>query len=192
MKIQDGDGDLDAFVANWDGQSNQVWFNRGNGTFTLGPQTLGNGDSAGIVLGDLDLDGDLDAYVANFGALNEVWMNDGTGVFTRNLNSAGSDSNGVVLGDIDRDGTLDPLTIGSEVTIIYHNHCTGDCPLRGPIAGDGEDGGEDGEQNDDDDDSNDGELAIILGIIFGVIGFFSLCLVAVIIGYLMMQKGEEQ
>ena len=75
----DGDGDLDAFVAN-DG-ANKVWRNDGTGTFSDSGQSLGSSVSAGVALGDVDSDGDLDAFVANFGyghghgEANRVWLN---------------------------------------------------------------------------------------------------------------------
>ena len=40
----DGDGDLDAMVANYD-QPNTVWTNDGSGTFTDSGQALGSSDS---------------------------------------------------------------------------------------------------------------------------------------------------
>ena len=46
----DGDGDLDAFVAN-NGQSNRVWFNDGSGAFTDGGQVLGNHYSLDVIPG---------------------------------------------------------------------------------------------------------------------------------------------
>jgi len=35
-----------------------------------------------VTLGDLDGDGDLDAWVANLSQANRVWLNDGSGTFT--------------------------------------------------------------------------------------------------------------
>jgi len=66
----DGDGDLDAFVANQHG--NKVWLNDGSGTFTNSGQSLGDEYSRGIGLGDLDADGDLDAFVTNWGSGNKA------------------------------------------------------------------------------------------------------------------------
>jgi hypothetical protein len=74
----DGDGDLDAFVANAAssaGAPNTVWLNDGRGTFGDSGLRLGNGISYGVDLGDLDGDGDLDAFVANNSPPNGVWLN---------------------------------------------------------------------------------------------------------------------
>jgi len=108
----DGDGDLDAFVANRDGQGNRVWLNDGGGNFTDGGQSLGNGNSKSVRLGDVDGDGDLDAFVANDDVSifrgNRVWVNDGSGNFTDSGQSLGNlQSQSVSLGDVDGDGDLD-------------------------------------------------------------------------------------
>jgi len=101
----DGDGYLDAFIAN-DG-ANQLWRNDGTGIFADTRQTLGTSNTYDVALGDLDGDGDLDAFVANNGA-NQVWRNDGTGIFADSGQRLGSsDSRAVALGDIDGDGDLD-------------------------------------------------------------------------------------
>ncbi|MEM7032083.1 MAG: Ig-like domain-containing protein [Chloroflexota bacterium] len=72
----DGDGDLDGFAANYDGQANQVWRNDGSGSMTSTGQGLGSSSSYGVALGDLDGDGDLDAFVANRNSqANRVWLN---------------------------------------------------------------------------------------------------------------------
>ncbi|MDA1013367.1 MAG: FG-GAP-like repeat-containing protein [Planctomycetota bacterium] len=112
----DGDGDLDAFVAN-DGQGNRVWLNQADrgsgGVFLDSGQSLGNAYSEAVELGDLDNDGDLDAFVANYNS-NRVWLNQGgvqggtVGQFVENGQTLGAlDSSGVRLGDVDNDGDLD-------------------------------------------------------------------------------------
>ncbi|MCK5147940.1 VCBS repeat-containing protein, partial [bacterium] len=105
----DGDGDLDAFVANSNNQANKVWKNDGNGIFTDSGQNLGLADSYDVSLGDLDGDGDLDAFVATmFGQYSKVWLNDGNGIFTDSGQNLGlTNSTCVSLGDLDGDGDLD-------------------------------------------------------------------------------------
>jgi hypothetical protein len=111
----DGDGDLDAVVANYDSQAQTTWLNDGGGAFSAHPTTpsFGTGDSGAIALGDLDGDGDLDAVVAN--ELNQAqttWLNDGTGAFSAHpiQPSFGSkNSTSIALDDLDGDGDLDAV-----------------------------------------------------------------------------------
>ncbi|MCP4697336.1 MAG: VCBS repeat-containing protein [Gammaproteobacteria bacterium] len=104
----DGDGDLDAFIANAWNRANKVWLNEGSGVFSDSGQSLGNSHSHRLALGDLDGDGDLDAFVPNAGQPNKVWLNDGAGIFTDSGQAIGnSQSLGVALEDLDGDGDLD-------------------------------------------------------------------------------------
>jgi len=67
-----------------------VWLFRaapsgGTGDFTDTAQQLGNHDSYGEAVGDLDGDGDLDAFVANIFHGDRVWLNDNLPVITEVL-----------------------------------------------------------------------------------------------------------
>ena len=128
----DGDGDLDAFVAN-ENQANRVWLNDGGvqggtlGVFTDSGQSLGNGSSQSVALGDLDRDGDLDAFVVNVNQPDIVWTNDGSGNFSNSGQSLGTAvSQRVALGDVDGDGDLDAMvTIKSEASRVWMNNGSG-------------------------------------------------------------------
>ncbi|MCB0108033.1 MAG: VCBS repeat-containing protein [Caldilineaceae bacterium] len=124
----DNDGDLDALVVNFDG-INLLWLNSGTGIFGQ-CQSWGTGESNsyyGLDVGDVDHDGDLDAFIADYapnpGQLspNEIWLNDGSGNFTKsnqNLSSSYSlRSFAVALGDLDNDGDLDAF-IANDLTIF--------------------------------------------------------------------------
>ena len=126
----DGDGDLDAFVANlykregyffYKYFGNRIWINDGVGNFTDTGENVGLFDTFGVALGDLDNDGDLDAYTANYCSeyqpnydpertKNKVFLNNGDGTFTEMEEEMGSDlSFDVALGDLDGDGDVDAL-----------------------------------------------------------------------------------
>ena len=79
----------------------------GSAVFDDSGQSLGDAASYDVALGDLDDDGDLDAFVANREA-NKVWLNDGAATFRDSGQPLGNeDSRAVVLGDVDGDGDLD-------------------------------------------------------------------------------------
>ena len=110
----DGDGLPDILVANRNYGTRGVWWYRNNGGRSFTEINLWNLGTSGhawrLAIGDLDLDGDLD-FVATGGTGNwypHVFINDGSGNFTRydyNLPSDGVD--GMWLNDLDLDGDLD-------------------------------------------------------------------------------------
>jgi uncharacterized membrane protein len=62
----------------------------------------------GISLGDLDGDGDLDAFTTGWNnSYNKVWLNDGKGVFLEAQAIPNANTVSVQLGDLDGDGDLD-------------------------------------------------------------------------------------
>ena len=116
----DADGDLDAFVVSFDavnraGQPNQVLLNDGSGNFQDSGQRFGPTESREVSLGDVDGDGDLDAFIANERRPNEVLLNDGDGNFHDNGQIFESHSSGAAsLGDLDGDGDLDVYIAGAD------------------------------------------------------------------------------
>jgi hypothetical protein len=114
----DSDGDLDAFVTNWNGYPDQVFLNDGKGKFTDSGQKLGFWFGTAVSLGDVDKDGDLDALVSNNGERSDnapvLWLNDGKGVFTDSTQRLGfTNAYAAVLGDLDGDGDLDAFIANS-------------------------------------------------------------------------------
>ncbi|MCP4415219.1 MAG: hypothetical protein GY805_01260 [Chloroflexi bacterium] len=109
----------------------QFWtaVDNGTGFFSDSGQALGNSNSFGVVLGDLDGDNDLDAFVANtVSHANKVWLNDGDGTFSDSGQNLGnSDSYGIVLGDLDDDGDLDAFVgnITSQANKVWLNDGAG-------------------------------------------------------------------
>ena len=109
----DGDNDLDVLIANgfretgcW--PSRLLW-NDGKGQFTDSDMRLNETMGASFAVGDLDLDGRLDVFVANMDRPNEVWLNRGTFFLDAGLRlgNAIEMSGRPSLGDLDGDGDWD-------------------------------------------------------------------------------------
>ena len=128
----DGDGNLDAFVANTNNQANRIYINNGVtmsgawGSFADSAALTGTNNSFGVALGDLDGDGDLDAFVANNAQPNRIYLNNGMGGFpaTDIMDLTGANnSRAVALGDLDNDGDLDAfVTNQNQPNRIYINN----------------------------------------------------------------------
>jgi hypothetical protein len=111
----DGDGDLDLAVGNGgfgaEGQ-NDLYINNGDGTFTEEAQ-FGAGDTACLVWGDADGDGDLDLAAGNWNdGQNVLYVNNGDGTFAADPQFGLRDTNTLAWGDADDDGDLD-MAVGN-------------------------------------------------------------------------------
>jgi hypothetical protein len=129
----DGDGRLDLYVAN-DGAANQLWHNRGDGTFEESGLLSGTAYNAeglpqgsmGVAAGDLDADGDEDLLVTNLPREGSVlYVNQGQGRFQDmsdawGLRAPSIPYTGFGTGwiDYDNDGRLDLLVVNGGVTIV--------------------------------------------------------------------------
>ncbi|MCK4791683.1 MAG: VCBS repeat-containing protein [Desulfobacteraceae bacterium] len=111
----------------------------GTGVFVDSGQSLGNESSYGVKLGDLDGDGDLDAFISNYiSQANKVWLNDGSGTFTDSGQSLGSGySFCVALGDIDSDGDLDAFVANDGPNKVWLNDGVGTFTDSGQSLGSG-------------------------------------------------------
>ncbi len=118
----DGDGDMDLLGANGQpGSSAEILLeNDGNGNFTnvsgqISPNTsLDDNDTKFF---DINFDGDLDYITARIGGPERVYVNNGSGSFTQDVNliqSVFSSALDVVVGDLDNDGDFDAVTAVGE------------------------------------------------------------------------------
>ena len=102
-----------------------VTLNNGSGDLVFG-QLLSNAED--ITLGDLDNDGDQDAYLTRAqGQPDEVWLNNGLGVFTNTSQSLGT-GDGLLsaMADLDGDGDLDVVTANqNQMYMVWLNDGTG-------------------------------------------------------------------
>jgi hypothetical protein len=129
----DGDGRLDLYVAN-DGAANQLWLNRGDGTFAeqgLLSGTAFNAEglpqgSMGIAAGDADGDGDEDIYVTNLPREGStLYVNQGQARFQDltdawGLRAPSFPFTGFGTGwlDYDNDGRLDLFVANGAVNVV--------------------------------------------------------------------------
>lgn len=131
----DNDGDFDIVVANGlyatqDAEAsdrvNRIYLNDGSGRFPEVGIGFGSYRSAGITLGDIDSDGDIDVVESNFqrpGDFNVVYFNDGEGNLIDSKQPVDPHGNSfcTALGDIDGDGDLDMVIGNSGYNTILIN-----------------------------------------------------------------------
>ena len=136
-----GDGWLDVYVAN-DGQPNQLWINRQDGTFANrallnGVAVNGAGGSEasmGVDLGDFDGDGDDDLFMTHVTTeTNTLYANAGGGFFEDRSAMVGLGAPsmpytgfGTAWADFDNDGWLDLLVVNGDVQVVESLAAAGD------------------------------------------------------------------
>jgi hypothetical protein len=138
----DGDGDLDAVVANDSDAAETVWLNNGMGVFTAHPTTasFGAGFSRSVALADLDGDGDRDAVEANTSQEATVWRNSGAGSFTPHpttptLAIGSSTDVDVAIGDLDLDGDRDVVIANhAGLETVWKNNGSGVLTQHGSFS----------------------------------------------------------
>ena len=87
-----GDSYPDIFLIGHNG-TNRIFFNDGTGVFTESEQNLSkNANPQWLLLGDVDVDGDIDAIIMYSRSPNLLWLNDGTGFFTLSDTGYGGNS----------------------------------------------------------------------------------------------------
>ncbi len=103
----DGDGDADLLVGGV--QSKLVYKNDGKANFSLAQTLEGEALTQALKAADLDQDGDVDFVSGNNGDPNGIFLNDGTGKFTRAaaFGPEGLNTVGMAIKDFDQDGDLD-------------------------------------------------------------------------------------
>jgi len=137
----DSDGYMDLFVANYL-NPNMLFHNDGNASFTkitTGEIVTDQAKSYSASWGDYDNDGDLDLFVANVGAGNFLYRNDG-GSFTRIKEGAIATDVGSSLsgswGDYDNDGDLDLFVANDgQKNFLYQNKGDGTFTKILPLLG---------------------------------------------------------
>ena len=142
----DGDGRVDLYVAN-DGMANEMWLNRGDGTFVddallRGAALNAEGQpeaSMGVVAGDLDGNGSIDLFMTHLEREhNTIYLNDGHGMFTDRSWDSGlarpsweMTAFGVAILDVDADGIDDLYVANGAVRRIQSQLAAGEKhPLR--------------------------------------------------------------
>ena len=140
----DYDGDLDLLAPN-EGGPNVLFMNNGDGSFAditrsrrppSGWAFLNPGNANGVCLGDIDNDGDIDAYLPNADQANRLIRNDyaetGAAGFTDiTLASGAGDpegARGCTMGDYDNDGWLDIYVSNGGLSNVLINDIVEDMP----------------------------------------------------------------
>lgn len=125
----DGDGDLDAISVSEDDRKNELYLNRGDGTFEDASDRLPvTGTSNAATVADLTGDGAPDVLIGNNGQ-NVFLVNDGDGRFRdetgERLPRVLDVTQDLALGDVDGDGDLDLVAANEDDNRLMLNDGSG-------------------------------------------------------------------
>jgi len=134
----DNDSWPDLFVTNASNQTNELYFNNGDSTFTAlagEPIVQELSFSLRSAIGDYDNDGDFDIFVSNaFGQLNDLYNNQGSGSFLAVTTGPPVDfvetTQSAAFADLDNDADLDLIVNSgfgatSQTNLLYWNDGAG-------------------------------------------------------------------
>lgn len=107
-----GDGSLDAAMANYNYHVVSIFFNDGTGVFNPYVNHTTGTNPSSVAVGDLDGDNKPDLAVANYTSNTvSVFLNDGSGGFPTRIDyPTGRNPRGVAIGDLNGDGKPDLAT----------------------------------------------------------------------------------
>ncbi len=122
------DGLLDLYVGNFD-ELDRLYLNKGDGTFedlTRWARIYNPGRTFSVNAADVNQDGLIDIYVANFREENKLFINQGNNIFSNQIEAAGAKSTfnamGAVFFDYDNDNDSDLyLTHDGQPYLLYKN-----------------------------------------------------------------------
>ena len=161
----DGDGDVDAIVVSEDDRRNELYLNRGDGTFEDASDRLPvTGTSNAVVVRDLTGDGAPDVVIGNNGQ-NVFLENDGSGRFRdvtgERLPRVLDVTQDLALGDVDGDGDLDLAVANEDDNRLLVNDGSGRFEDQSADRIPYREGKEETRENDFGDVDGDGDLDLL-------------------------------
>ena len=138
--------DLVIFATSYSGAADgrdRIWLNDGSGGFTESPQVLDDATNGSLRLGDVNGDTHLDIVVVNgtgfgFDGQNSIYLNNGSGSFTRSDALGDGNQRAMALFDVDGDLDLDVFAGGvGEPDKLWINNGSGVFTDSGQSLGSG-------------------------------------------------------